>query len=145
MGLDEYPWRTLRACNPHENPCLPAAWGHRRALGWRGGERLGVGQNARPTIATDESFARRRHPALSGRWKRRAALGPWATGFAGYHVDVAYFIKERGVSFIAADGPNDVSPSGLPLGVGLRRVPVHGRAAPRREGHGIALNPLAIF
>jgi hypothetical protein len=29
----------------------------------------------------------------TGRWKRRAALGPWpsSAGFAGYHVDVAYF------------------------------------------------------
>src|SRR5438552_431682 len=46
----------------------------------------------------------------TGRWKRRAALGPWpnTTGFAGYHADVAYFLKERGVSFIAAYGPNDV-------------------------------------
>jgi len=52
----------------------------------------------------------------TGRWKRRAALGPWpnTTGFAGYHSDVAYFIKERGVSFIGCDGPNDVSPTGLP-------------------------------
>ncbi len=52
----------------------------------------------------------------TGRWKRRAALGPWPreTGFAGYHADVAYFIKERGVSFIAGDGPNDVVPTGLP-------------------------------
>jgi kynurenine formamidase len=57
----------------------------------------------------------------TGRWKRRAALGPWpnSTGFAGYHADVAYFLKERGVSFIGADGPNDVSPSGLPQAVGL--------------------------
>ena len=57
----------------------------------------------------------------TGRWKRRAALGPWpnATGFAGYHADVAYFLKERGVSFIGSDGPNDVSPSGLPQSVGL--------------------------
>src|SRR5262245_1893770 len=57
----------------------------------------------------------------TGRWKRRAALGPWpnATGFAGYHADVAYILKERGVSFIGADGPNDVSPSGLPQSVGL--------------------------
>src|SRR6266851_10002335 len=33
----------------------------------------------------------------TGRWKRRAALGPWpnTAGFAGYHADVAYFIKER--------------------------------------------------
>jgi kynurenine formamidase len=52
----------------------------------------------------------------TGRWKRRAALGPWpnTTGFAGYHADVAYFIKERGVSFIGCDGPNDVSPTGFP-------------------------------
>jgi kynurenine formamidase len=52
----------------------------------------------------------------TGRWKRRAALGPWpnTTGFAGWHSDVAYFIKERGVSFIGGDGPNDVSPTGLP-------------------------------
>jgi kynurenine formamidase len=52
----------------------------------------------------------------TGRWKRRAALGPWPniTGFAGYHADVAYFIKERGVSFIGCDGPNDVSPTGFP-------------------------------
>src|SRR5712675_131607 len=52
----------------------------------------------------------------TGRWKRRAALGAWPreTGFAGYHADVAYFLKERGVSFIAGDGPNDVVPTGLP-------------------------------
>ena len=60
----------------------------------------------------------------TGRWKRRAALGPWpnATGFAGYHIDVSYFLKERGVSFIGGDGPNDVSPSGLPQGVGLHQL-----------------------
>jgi kynurenine formamidase len=55
----------------------------------------------------------------TGRWKRRAALGAWPreTGFAGYHADVAYFLKERGVSFIGGDGPNDVSPTGLPTSV----------------------------
>jgi kynurenine formamidase len=60
----------------------------------------------------------------TGRWKRRAALGPWpnATGFAGYHADVAYFIKERGVSFIGDDGPNDVTPTGLPPAIG---IPLH--------------------
>jgi kynurenine formamidase len=53
----------------------------------------------------------------TGRWKRRAALGAWPreTGFAGYHADVAYFIKERGVAFIGGDGPNDVYPSGVPM------------------------------
>jgi len=60
----------------------------------------------------------------TGRWKRRAARGPWPNteGFAGYHPDVAYFIKERGVSFIGCDGPNDFSPSGLPQGVGLHQL-----------------------
>src|SRR5712692_251839 len=60
----------------------------------------------------------------TGRWKRRAALGPWKTseGVAGYHADVAFFLKERGVSFIGADEFNDVSPTTLPQSVGL---PVH--------------------
>jgi kynurenine formamidase len=113
----------------------------------------------------------------TGRWKRRAALGAWpnATGFAGYHIDVAYFLKERGVSFIGADGPNDVSPSGLPPGVGLHQLALVAMgvsifdnldferaveearrvnryeflfmAAPLRveKGTGSPLNPLAIF
>ena len=35
---------------------------------------------------------------------------------------MAYFIKERGVSFIGGDGPNDVTPTGLPQGIG---TPLH--------------------
>ena len=60
----------------------------------------------------------------TGRWKRRAALGPWPTseGVAGYQADVAYFLKERGVSFIGHDMYNDVSPHGFPQSVGL---PIH--------------------
>ena len=52
----------------------------------------------------------------TGRWKRREALGAWPTseGVAGYHADVAFFLKERGVSFIGHDLWNDVSPSGVP-------------------------------
>jgi len=48
----------------------------------------------------------------TGRWKRRAALGPWRTsdGVAGYHADVAFFLKDRGVSFIGHDMWNDVFP-----------------------------------
>lgn len=48
----------------------------------------------------------------TGRWKRRAALGPWRTtdGVAGWHADVAYFLKDRGVSFIGHDFWNDVYP-----------------------------------
>ena len=60
----------------------------------------------------------------TGRWKRRATLGPWKTseGVAGYHADVAFFLKERGVSFIGDDEFNDVSPTTLPPSVGL---PIH--------------------
>jgi kynurenine formamidase len=60
----------------------------------------------------------------TGRWKRRAALGPWKTaeGFAGYQADVAYFMKARGVSFIGHDAWNDVAPNGFPPSVGL---PLH--------------------
>ena len=48
----------------------------------------------------------------TGRWKRRAELGPWPTseGVAGYHANVAYFMKDRGVAFIGHDMWNDVSP-----------------------------------
>lgn len=51
----------------------------------------------------------------TGRWKRRAALGAWPTseGVAGYHANVAYFLKERGVAMIGHDMWNDVSPSGV--------------------------------
>jgi len=60
----------------------------------------------------------------TGRWKRRAALGPWklSEGFAGYQADVAYFMKERGVAFIGHDAWNDVAPHGFPPSVGL---PIH--------------------
>ena len=60
----------------------------------------------------------------TGRWKRRAALGPWETseGVAGYHADVAYFMKERGVSFIGHDMWNDVFPHEFSDDV---RLPVH--------------------
>ncbi len=60
----------------------------------------------------------------TGRWKRRAALGPWKSsdGVAGYHADVAYFLKERDVSFIGSENSTDVSPTGFPPVVGL---PVH--------------------
>jgi kynurenine formamidase len=60
----------------------------------------------------------------TGRWKRRAAVGPWKTseGVAGYHADVAYFLKERGVSFIGEDEWNDVSPTQVPESIGL---PLH--------------------
>lgn len=54
----------------------------------------------------------------------RAEVGPWkaSDGNAGWHADVVYFLKERGVSFIGNDGINDVSPTGFPPAMGL---PVH--------------------
>ena len=60
----------------------------------------------------------------TGRWKHRATVGPWkaSEGGAGWHADVAYFLKDRGVSFIGEDQINDVSPTGFPPSVGL---PIH--------------------
>src|SRR5262249_3061846 len=60
----------------------------------------------------------------TGRWKRRAEVGPWKTseGVGGYHGAVAFLLKERGVSFIGADEWNDVPPTPLPQPVGL---PIH--------------------
>ena len=52
----------------------------------------------------------------TGRWLRRAALGPWGRddpGIAGYHADVAYFLKERGIAFIGHDMSTDVAPTGI--------------------------------
>ena len=59
----------------------------------------------------------------TGRWARRAALGPWAVArnAAGYHASIAPWLKERGVSFLGSDAAQDVVPS-LVEGVGL---PVH--------------------
>ena len=61
----------------------------------------------------------------TGRWKRRATVGPWVgaqDGVAGYHADVAYFLKERGVSFIGHDMSNDVEPHEFYSDV---RLPIH--------------------
>ena len=61
----------------------------------------------------------------TGRWARRAALGPWdpnEEGVAGYHADVAYFLKDRGVSFIGADMWNDAFPHEFSEAV---RLPIH--------------------
>ena len=59
----------------------------------------------------------------TGRWARRAAVGPWPVGQneAGYHASVAPWLKERGVSFLGSDDAQDVTPS-LVEGIGL---PVH--------------------
>ena len=49
----------------------------------------------------------------TGRWARRAKLGPWnvAQNAAGLHASVAPWIKTRGVAFLGGDGGSDVVPS----------------------------------
>jgi kynurenine formamidase len=59
----------------------------------------------------------------TGRWARRAALGPWPTGgtptaagvgVAGYDADAMEFVHEREVAFIGHDEWNDATPNGYP-------------------------------
>jgi kynurenine formamidase len=59
----------------------------------------------------------------TGRWARRAKLGPWnvGQGAAGLHASVAPWVKERGVAFVGGDAAQDVVPS-LVEGITL---PVH--------------------
>ncbi|MGE0816254.1 MAG: cyclase family protein [Vicinamibacterales bacterium] len=59
----------------------------------------------------------------TGRWARRAAVGPWAVGrnAAGLHASTAAWLKARGVALIGSDDALDVVPS-LVTGVAL---PVH--------------------
>ena len=49
----------------------------------------------------------------TGRWARRAALGPWQVSgnSAGLHASVLLWIKERGVAFVGSDAATDVMPS----------------------------------
>jgi kynurenine formamidase len=59
----------------------------------------------------------------TGRWARRAALGPWNVGrsAAGLHASCAKWLKNRDVAVLASDVAQDVSPSQVD-GVGL---PIH--------------------
>jgi kynurenine formamidase len=59
----------------------------------------------------------------TGRWARRAKLGPWslAQSEAGYHASVGPWLKARDVAIVGADDSQDVTPS-LVEGVSL---PVH--------------------
>jgi kynurenine formamidase len=49
----------------------------------------------------------------TGRWARRAALGPWQVSgnSAGLHASVLPWIKERGVAAVGSDVATDVMPS----------------------------------
>lgn len=60
----------------------------------------------------------------TGRWARRAKLGPWSVGQsqAGVHASVAPWLKARGVSFVGSDGGFEVMPS---MVEGTVPTPVH--------------------
>jgi kynurenine formamidase len=51
----------------------------------------------------------------TGRWVRRAQLGPWnvAASAAGYHASVMPWLKQRDVALLGNDGVQDVQPSGI--------------------------------
>jgi kynurenine formamidase len=59
----------------------------------------------------------------TGRWARRAAVGPWPVGrnAAGFHASIAPWIKARGVAIVGSDAASEVTPT-LVAGVSL---PVH--------------------
>ena len=56
-----------------------------------------------------------------GRWKRRAAKGPWSGQVAGYYADTIPFFKERDISFAAHDMNMDWSPG--PVGARSKGFP----------------------
>jgi kynurenine formamidase len=59
----------------------------------------------------------------TGRWARRAAVGPWDVSrhSAGLHASCAQWLKERGVAILGSDAASDVVPSRVE-GVNL---PIH--------------------
>ena len=73
---------------------------------------------ARVKISTGDAILLR-----TGRWARRAAVGPWAVGrsAAGFHASIAPWIKARGVAIVGSDAASEVTPT-MVEGVNL---PVH--------------------
>ncbi len=73
---------------------------------------------ARVKVATGDVILLR-----TGRWARRAAVGPWPVGrnAAGFHASIAPWIKARGVAMVGSDAASEVTPT-LVEGVNL---PVH--------------------
>lgn len=59
----------------------------------------------------------------TGRWARRAAVGPWSVGehAAGLHASAAAWLKDRDVALLGHDAGNEVTPS-LVVGV---QFPIH--------------------
>lgn len=53
----------------------------------------------------------------TGRWARRAALGPWdpgKEGMAGLHALCGRWLRERDIAMLGSDAASDVIPSGVP-------------------------------
>ena len=62
----------------------------------------------------------------TGRWKRRAAMGPPAGQVAGYYVDAIPFFKERDIAFAGHDASIDWNPRpGWGAAEGIPVNPVH--------------------
>jgi kynurenine formamidase len=51
----------------------------------------------------------------TGRWARRAKLGPWVIqkGAAGFHASTVPWMKQRDVAFVGSDAVQDVVPSNI--------------------------------
>jgi kynurenine formamidase len=49
----------------------------------------------------------------TGRWARRAAMGPWRLPgpVAGFHVSIGRWLKERDVAIVGSDAATDVTPA----------------------------------
>jgi kynurenine formamidase len=61
-----------------------------------------------------------------GRWKRRAAQGPWAGQVAGFFADTIPFIKQRDVAFVGHDFNIDWAPRpGWGQAEGVPAMPIH--------------------
>jgi kynurenine formamidase len=61
----------------------------------------------------------------TGRWARRAKLGPWnaATNAAGLDASVIPWLKQRGVALLGSESAQDASPQ--PAGADIGGLPVH--------------------
>ena len=61
----------------------------------------------------------------TGRWARRAKLGPWnaATNAAGLDASVIPWLKQRGVALLGSESAQDASPQ--PAGADIGALPVH--------------------
>jgi kynurenine formamidase len=61
-----------------------------------------------------------------GRWKRRAAQGPWAGTVAGYYADTIPFIKQRDIAFLGHDFNIDWAPRpGWGAAENIPAMPIH--------------------